>query len=274
MSEILLTGSDYSEPVSFIGLYSDDTPMVKSDNFAEMVKRADTMTLRPKSLMDFTVAMFLVDAISAKGGKVKTLVLPYVPGARQDRVNPTGDVLDTARSVARMINDRDFSQVVILDPHSPVTPESIRRVDVYPLEYVADKMWQGYTGIISADKGGQRRAMQFATAMNLPIYYGGKTRDVTTGRLTGFELEEIPFGHYLVVDDICDGGGTFIGLGEKIREQGSFADLYVTHGIFSKGTDELKKIYKNIYTTDSREINERNDVLIIEVVEEMRNYND
>ena len=63
-----------------------------------------------------------------------------------------------------------------------------------------------------------------------------------------------------------------MGLGEKIREQGAFADLFVTHGIFSKGTDELKKIYKNIYTTDSRYIDERNDVYFINVVEDMENY--
>jgi ribose-phosphate pyrophosphokinase len=171
-----------------------------------------------------------------------------------------------------MINVRDFSQVVILDPHSPESVRRIRNAEVFPLDRVAAKVWQGYSGIIAADKGGQDRAEQFAKAMDLPIYYGSKHRDVSTGRLTGFALEPIPFGHYLVVDDICDGGGTFIGLAKKIREQGCFADLFVSHGIFSKGTDELKKYYKNIYTTDSRKINERNDVMIISLLNEMRNY--
>jgi ribose-phosphate pyrophosphokinase len=154
-----------------------------------------------------------------------------------------------------------------------MTPIRIHNVRVFPQSEVAKKLWHGYSGIIAADKGGKARAEAMAEAMNLPVYYGGKTRDVSTGKLTGFTLEPIPAGgHYLVVDDICDGGGTFIGLGEKIREQGAFADLFVSHGIFSKGTEDLKKVFKNIITTDSREVHDRNDVLTITLLNEMRNY--
>lgn len=273
MSEITLMGSgDWSEPINFVSMYSDGTPMVKTDQWEEIVKRADTMVLRPHNLNSFVVAMFLVDAITLAGGRIHRLVLPYVPGARQDRTNPTGDVLFTIESVTRMINQRRFSRVVILDPHSPETSYRIHNVRIFPQGEVAKKLWKGYTGIIAADKGGRERAEAMAEAMNLPVYYGGKTRDVSTGKLTGFTLDPIPFGHYLVVDDICDGGGTFVGLGQKIREQGSYADLYVSHGIFSHGTDALKAIYKNIYTTDSREVHERNDVMTISLLNEMRNY--
>lgn len=274
MSEITLMGSDnWSEPITYVGMYSDGTPMVKNDNWDEIVERADTMVLRPHSLNSFVVAMFLVDAIRLAGGKIHRLILPYVPGARQDRTNPTGDVLFTIESVTSMINQRRFSRVVILDPHSPETTIRIHNVRVFPQSEVAKKLWQGYSGIIAADKGGKARAEAMAAAMNLPIYYGFKERNVATGKLTGFGLDPIPAGgHYLVVDDICDGGGTFIGLAEKIREQGAYADLFVSHGIFSKGTDELKKYYKNIITTDSRQINERNDVLVVELLNEMRNY--
>lgn len=271
MSEITFTGTDISVPITFVGLYSDTTPMVKTDRWDEILK-ADTMVLRPKSLADFTVAMFLVDAVREAGGRIRNLILPYVPGARQDRTNPTGDVLFTAHSVARMINAEHFERVVILDPHSPVTTKFITNVEVYPLSRVAAKMWQGYTGIIAADKGGRDRAEQFAAAMDLPIFYGSKHRNVSTGRLDGFDVEPLPSGgHFLVADDICDGGGTFIGLGEKIREQGCYADLFVTHGIFSKGTSDLRKVYKNIYTTDSREIHDTH-VMQIPVVEDMENY--
>lgn len=276
MSSITFKGPDeISVPINFVGMYSDDTPMIKSEDFYTIVNQCNTLILRAHSLMAFVEAMFLVDSVHSMGGNIEKLVIPYLPGARQDRVNPTGDVLFTARSVAAMINQRSFREVVILDPHSPVMPSMIHRVVEYPLEAVANKLWQGYTGIISADKGGRDRAEQFAHAMGLPIFYGGKTRDVSTGKLTGFTLESIPEdGHFLVVDDICDGGGTFIGLGEKIKEQGAFADLYVSHGIFSKGTEQLNKTFKNIYTTDSRRFHERNNVNVIKVVEDMENYND
>lgn len=272
MSVVFKGPNGFSVPIHFVKMYSDGTPMVKTEEFSAIVANANKVVVRPENLNEFVVAMFLVDAVNDYGN-VSTLVLPYVPGARQDRSNPTGDVLFTAKSVARMINDRYFSEVIILDPHSPVVVSRINHAVEYPLRRVAKKLYQGYGGIIAPDNGANDRAEKFAKAMNKSVTYGSKVRDVSTGRLSGFDIDVEAGKHYLVVDDICDGGGTFIGLGEKIREQGAFADLFVTHGIFSKGTDELKKIYKNIYTTDSRTINERNDVMFIEVVEDMEDYN-
>lgn len=275
MSEIIFKGPDgYVGPISFVKLYSDGTPMVKAD-IEEIAEFADTLVLRPHSLNTFVTAMFLVDAISYKGGKIKKLVLPYVPGARQDRSNPTGDVLFTAMSVAGMINQRDFSRVIILDPHSPVTPLCINRVREFPLARIAKRFDnRAFNGVIAPDKGARDRAEKFAGTLGVNVTYGSKSRDVATGRLSGFDIKVEAGRHYLVVDDICDGGGTFVGLGEKIREQGATADLYVTHGIFSKGTTALKQIYENIYTTDSREIHERNDATFLPIVKEMENYND
>src|SRR6478672_7466727 len=100
MSEIEFLGSDNMfEPISFVQMYSDGTPMVKTQGFSRIVNRAHTMILRPSNMNQFVVAMFLVDAVQAAGGRIDSLILPYVPGARQDRSNPTGDVLFTAQSV-------------------------------------------------------------------------------------------------------------------------------------------------------------------------------
>lgn len=262
----------FRSTVKEIRLYSDGTPMIKMDDFTTIVDKANTVIIKPKSLAAFVEAMFLVDALTIQGADLERLILPYIPGARQDRSNTEGDVLFTLWSVADMINQRGFSKILVLDPHSNVALENVFGAQPYPLEAVAGKMWKGYTGIIAADKGGRERAQAFAAAMKLPIYYGDKTRDVTDGRLTGFSVDALPQGgHFLVVDDICDGGGTFIGLAQEIRKQGCFADLYVTHGIFAKGTKDLLRYYKNIYTTDSRDFR-ATDVMTIPIVEDMENY--
>ena len=56
----------------------------------------------------------------------------------------------------------------------------------------------------------------------------------------------------MIVDDICDGGGTFVGLGQALKKRGA-GDLclFVTHGIFSKGFHDLMKYFKHIYFTNS-----------------------
>lgn len=58
--------------------------------------------------------------------------------------------------------------------------------------------------------------------------------------------------HCLIVDDLCDGGATFLALATKLREYGAEkVYLYVTHGIFSKKYEELKKVIDHIYCTNS-----------------------
>lgn len=259
---------DTTVPVTHLGMYSDNTPMIKLGDDV----RADsfhTMVVKPNSLNEFVAAMFLVDSIHMQGGWIRHLVLPYVPGARQDRINRTGDWLYTAWSIADMINSRNFGKVSILDPHSDVIYKYIKRIHVFPLSKVVENLdGSYYSGIIAPDKGAGERAGEVATAMGLDVFYASKTRDVSTGKLSGFSVS-LPQGHYLVVDDICDGGGTFVGLGEKIVEQGATADLYVTHGIFAKGVEGLRKFYKNIYTTDSLQKNHA--VVVVPVVERMIN---
>ena len=60
------------------------------------------------------------------------------------------------------------------------------------------------------------------------------------------------FNKCLIIDDICDGGGTFIGLAKELKQKNA-GDLYlaVSHGIFSKGLEALNTYFTKLYTTDS-----------------------
>lgn len=270
---ITFLGTDFSVPIAMQGLYSDNTPYIKTGDFESIVSYADTIVVKQNSLAEFVTAMFLVDSINYKGGRVRKLVLPFLPGARQDRVNVDGDVLFTASSVAQMINMRYFDEVISVDPHSRVMPSLIDNFVQYPLAKVYERLHKSYDGVIAPDKGAKERAQTAARVLNKTVTYADKTRDPATGRLSGFAVDVNAGNHYIIIDDIADGGGTFIGLGEKIVEQGATADLYVTHPIFSKGTDDLKKIYKNIYTTNSINNGPRYlDVTVFDVVTEMENY--
>ncbi len=222
--------------------YPDGTPLITSRVVPEAI------LLRPQSLSVFHTCMTWVDSLRWRGHPVPTLILPHVFGGRQDRLNATGDCLFTLRSMAEAVNARQFSTVALLDPHSDVTPALIHNSFVAQVPLPTEK---NYVGVIAPDGGAVKRAGAMAQRIGVPLYHAWKKRDVRTGQLSGFGCEPLdPVGAYLVVDDLCDGGGTFVGLAEAIGG-GASLDLYVTHGLFTQGTTKLLKYYHRIFCTDS-----------------------
>jgi hypothetical protein len=94
-----------------IGTYPDSMPLIH-----QPLGIPYRVLLRPKSLASFMAAMFWIDALTERTDNVPHLVLPFVPGARQDRLNDSGDYLFTAKSIARELNMRGFPSVTVLDP--------------------------------------------------------------------------------------------------------------------------------------------------------------
>jgi ribose-phosphate pyrophosphokinase len=192
------------------------------------------------------------------GGFQKILLLPYLPGARSDRGRPEG-----AWVYAKLFNEMDLDEIVTLDPHSERMPSHLYNLKVLPIQKYMRKLLPHqdgvlpYRGIIAPDKGSHARAEAAGAELELEVFYAGKSRDFATGKLSGFEAPEgwnalrEGDGRFLIVDDICDGGGTFIGLASVLRLAPERLDLWVTHGIFSRGYDDLRNSFGTIYTTDS-----------------------
>lgn len=247
------------------GRYPDGMPIV--GEIPKYYRNADTMIVKAKTLEEFVTAMFLSDAIWERGRGIQHLVIPHIPGGRQDRLNPRGDSLFTLKSVARMINDRQFDSVTVFDPHSTVTPALIDKCKVITTVDILDHVTLvAYDAVIAPDAGAGKRAYDVASEKGLKFLQAEKHRDVATGKLSGFACNGIEAGkRYLIVDDICDGGGTFIGLGQVILDAGAEVDLFVTHGIFSKGTDELHKIFKVVATTDTTDF-DKHGAFVYDVV--------
>lgn len=184
-----------------------------------------------------------------------TALIPYLPAARADRGLPWG-----ARVYSRIINEMGLNQVIVFDPHSEVMPNMINNVKVINSSHTVKNAIQGYhgdlsndyVGVIAPDKGAYERAKETAQVMHLPLFQAEKHRDFHTGKLSGFSCEPLPDkGRLLVVDDICDGGGTFMGLAEATGVHRSRLSLFVSHGIFSGRVDNLWQYYSKVYTTNS-----------------------
>lgn len=204
----------------------------------------------------------VVDAWKNLGkGNYVRLYIPYLPYARQDRICNQGEAF-SSKVFCNFINECGFDRVIVLDPHSEDSIANLKRKQVIHQYLFArqavDKFRPDY--LIAPDKGSTEKLKFLAELVNLPIVQCLKTRDVNTGQFLGFEVPEtLPSGKGLIVDDICDAGGTFLGLGKLLKDKGATLGLYVTHGGFTKGTSQLFSIFDNIYTTNSLRQSEQSD---------------
>ena len=87
-----------------------------------------------------------------------------------------------------------------------------------------------------------------------------KVRDQLSGHITGMDFvrkPEIDVKNVLIVDDICDGGRTFCEASKLLKKEfGCVVHLYVSHGIFSRGLEPLRKSGIERIFTKNGEVNE------------------
>lgn len=197
----------------------------------------------------------LVDAIRRFGGSDLpiNLICPYVPYARQDRVCAPGEALGLT-VMADIINSLNFASVTVWDVHSDVALAVIYGVrNIQQHEFLLDIPTDGCV-LVAPDAGAIKKTMESAKVLDIPMVRADKIRDVKDGKITGTKVysEHIGDENFLVVDDICDGGRTFIELAKVLRPlTNGKLFLYVTHGIFSKGIEPLQDCYDHIYTVNA-----------------------
>lgn len=215
----------------------------------------------PADIMDLLLATDAVRRVIPCGSTLR-LVMPYVPYARQDRAALDGEPL-SARVFGSLINAAGFDQVEIWDPHSDVTPAMLNNVRIRPtkelLQRTFDQKGAGHLlrecAFVAPDAGARKRVAKLAETFGTDVVFADKVRDPATGRLSGTRVpDELPARPLLVVDDICDGGGTFIELARVLRAKTSQPlYLYVTHGLFTKGLEPLKACYDGVFSANCRD---------------------
>ena len=192
----------------------------------------------------------LLDAIKSVVPHDIKLILPYLPYGRADRRFVDGDC-GGLQTFGRILNTFAGVEIVTLDVHSGQAAKYIRHfTDVSPkpiIDTVALSI-PGRLGVLLPDAGAARYGIKTHLQAT-------KVRDPETGKLNGFVVpgksQFDQLDSVLIIDDICDGGGTFLGIADQMKDYGLDLYLYVTHGIFSKGLTDLFKRFKKIYTTDS-----------------------
>lgn len=212
---------------------------------------------RLNSFNDLGLLCVAVDALKRMKVKDISAFIPYFPAARQDRVMVGGEAL-TVKVYADIINALQLSKVMVFDPHSEVTPALLNNCEVIPnhtfIKKAIDSIGED-TLLISPDGGALKKIYKVSEYLGgIEVVECSKSRDVKTGKLSGFKVytDDLQGKDCLIVDDICDGGATFIGLAQELKKKNA-GKLYlaISHGIFSKGYGSLTPHFAKIFTTDS-----------------------
>jgi ribose-phosphate pyrophosphokinase len=208
---------------------------------------------------DIMKVLIAKDALQRKGVKNFDLIMPYIPYARQDRQCVDGESF-TLKVFTDIINSANFDRVYVIDAHSDVAPALINNSmnlsnePYVQLAYFA--IGQPEIILVSPDSGANKKVNKLFYDLKLfsKVVKCDKRRNMATGELSFFEVftDDLQGKSCLIVDDICDGGRTFVGIAEELKKKNS-GDIYlfVTHGIFSYGTEELKKNFKKVFCTNS-----------------------
>ena len=208
----------------------------------------ECLAMRPNAPM---LLMLAYDALSRLGASSVELCLPYVPYGRQDAAFNEGEALSI--KVFGDVLWSTFNRVWVLDPHSPTTVACLDNCFVINRtrlleQYLKDKE---HMVLISADAGALKKTYAIAKKFGHHVVEASKRRDPETGEILGVTVHDDVAGmDCVVIDDICDGGATFVALGEQLKLNGAVGlHLYVSHGIFSMGQYKLEDIYTTITAT-------------------------
>lgn len=237
---------------------------IPEDRIPEL-READRVFLvaRVRSSADLVKVALLLDAVEGVNDTIERVaVLPYLPYARADRRFVPGDCFGV--KALGLLLDHFAEHVVTLDVHSGrclremATPLANVTADAFIHKAIVNFAMRtavDHINVLFPDEGSvSRYGIPDVIGCNVStirtnVLYASKKRDPLTGKLSGFEVPYCADRPTLIVDDICDGGGTFLGIAEQA--QGATLGLYVTHGIFSKGTDVLLDKFLCLFTTNS-----------------------
>lgn len=211
-----------------------------------------------------------VSVLHRHGLRIHTLIITYLQGMRMDRVMNFEEPFSLELIAAR-INALSAERVCIMEPHSSVTMKLINHSESISL--LKPDTFKNYF-IVAPDAGARQRLGEEYKKANpgsaivgmilrkdlSPIAFCNKHRDPSTGYIDRLDIDESCVEKLksnskpiFVVDDLCDGGRTFVLCAEAIRRVLPDAEIaiMVAHMVNPKGIEVLSQNYQRVVITNS-----------------------
>jgi ribose-phosphate pyrophosphokinase len=205
----------------------------------EVVRGKDVFLLQTGSspVNDHVMETLLyLDAFRRASVNTVTLVMPYYPYARQERMSRGREAI-SARVMADLLQSQGVNRVIYVDIHAPAI-QGFFNVPVDPLSavpilsaYFRKPEFENAT-IVSPDVGRAKVAGKYAELTNLPLAVIHKRRDSFSETRVTHLVGNIRGRSPIIIDDIMAGGSVFKEL-DALYENGAEgkACLAITHPV-------------------------------------------
>lgn len=215
--------------------------------------------------------LIMIDAAKRASAKRVTAIIPYFGYARQDRKDQPR-VSITAKLMANLITEAGADRVMTMDLHAsqiqgffdvPVDHLYGSSILLNYLNNLSDNL-----AVVSPDVGGIKIARAYAKMLHSGLIVIDKRRPKQNLAEVMNIIGEVEGKDVLLVDDLIDTAGTFVGAAKALRAQGANKIFgAVTHPMFSgHAVDRLNESdIDKIFVTDTINFNESASAKIIKI---------
>lgn len=228
--------------------YPDGQHTVKVDLQYYDVKTPIKIKCRIKTFADLELLLCVVAALRKKDRIITEIEFMYLFGMRSDRAFSAGEPNYFRDVVVPIINQLNIPRLSFLSPHNFMQLCYFNNEATCAIDY--DKIPNRILVPIAGDKSS-------AQLFDIEHYFHKERTSygikVNIDSSTIQHIKLFPALPITIMDDLCDGGATFIAEAETIKTL--FPErklhLFVIHGMFSSGFETLLQYYDHIYTTNS-----------------------
>ena len=232
----------------------------------ENVRGEDMFIIQPTSrpandnLMELLI---IADALRRSSAARITAVIPYFGYARQDRRTKARTPI-SAKLVANLLTESGIERVLTMDLHATqiqgffdIPVDNLYAAPIFALDI--ENQFRGRLDkitVVSPDVGGVARARELAKRINAPLAIVDKRREKAGEVAEMTVIGEVTGQTCIVVDDMCDTGGTLCKAAQVLLDAGATeVHAYTTHGVMSGPAVErvTNSVLKSLVITDTIE---------------------
>jgi ribose-phosphate pyrophosphokinase len=250
LSEAIADYLDMRLTRSEVKTFADQEIFVRID---ENVRGEDVFIIQSTSYPandNLMQLLIMMDALRRASARRITAVIPYFGYARQDR-KTDGRTPISAKLVANLISAAGANRVLTVDLHAgqiqgffDIPTDNLFGGPVM-IDDIKERFGKDKIVMVSPDVGGVVRARALANKLNADLAIVDKRRPEAGKSEVMNIIGDVSGKACIMLDDICDSGGTLANAAAALKEQGAVSvSAYVTHGVLSGNA--VQRIEKSV----------------------------